>query len=225
MIFNKREMKMNIDQIEFRELSERDIPMALEFELSCYERLKDKEIFIPESERGYRKSLKGGLILGAFFEGQIVGAWNLTPFGEDRESYGYDLGLESQLDSLINFESAIVEPSFRGIGIDKKAVSIAVEALKKGFRYFACTVSPSNPASIKAMLKNGFLIKALKEKYGGHERFVLLKDIKNPRPMETSFTLEPTDKERIKELLDEGYLISSVDENNCYVFSKLIEND
>lgn len=219
---NLNKNKITLSSVTFKELSKEDVKPALAFQSFCYEKIMDKETYVPETEEELILGATNGLLLGAFFDDELVGTWNLIPYGENEESYGFDLGFDfDKRKRLINFESAIVKDEAQGIGIDKKAVSICVEKLKNRFDYFACTVSPKNLPSLKAMIKNGFFVYKFKLKYGGKERFVLLRDETLKETKETTEKLFYKEKESIINLLESGYIITSACENNNFIFSKL----
>ena len=215
-----------IDSISFKKLQKNNIDSALFLQEKAYEKLLDKETYVPEKRQELLLGIEKGFLLGAFFEERLCGFWNLIPYGDDLESYFYDcpdfvFTKKENGKSLINFESAVVDQSFRGLGIDKKAVAICVDSLKNRFDYFACTVSPKNTPSLKAMIKNQFYPCRLKKKYGGKERLILIKRKAQWETEKTAEKLSYNEKEKMNELFKNKYIITSIDKENRFVFKKL----
>ncbi len=99
--------------------------------------------------------------------------------GLTEENLGRDIGLPaSQLSRVAHMDTAIVLPQYRGAHLQRRMMAYAEQELKKeGFRYLCCTVHPDNRYSLENVLSQGYRIAAVKEKYGGYLRAVLVKEL------------------------------------------------
>ena len=77
-----------------------------------------------------------------------------------------------------NFKLAMVNPLYRGHGLMfilmNKLESVA---RKKGFTYLCTTVHPDNFYSKRNILKSGYKLYSIQEKYGGLKRELYIKKI------------------------------------------------
>lgn len=213
-------------EIVIKKFAENEADIVMDFQDDVISRIPDKTTFVKETRDECMIGLQKGLILGAYLKDELVGLWSLIPFGELEENYGYDLDFtKEQLLKTINFENAIVKENARGIGLDKTVVNYAVEQMNKENDYFACTIALTNLPSIKAMVKNKFFIRRCKLKYGGYERYILLRDEteKNAFDLNSKVMINHDDKENIKKHLADGYCVCEVTSDNKFVFYKKIK--
>lgn len=75
------------------------------------------------------------------------------------------------------------------------------------YEHVCATVSPKNYPGVSNLLRGGFVIKGLKEKYGGRFRYILYQNLGKPisRYIEHETTIKNTDIEGQKKILMQGY--------------------
>ncbi len=110
---------------------------------------------------------------------RLAGTFTLAFPGPGCDNLGRDIGFDGQkLLLTAHMDIAVVHPEFRGNGIQKLLMTLAgIDAAALGYRYLMCTVHPENTASMRSALSLGYEVVAMKEKYGGYERAVLLKTV------------------------------------------------
>ena len=109
---------------------------------------------------------------------RIVGAFDalkpkLAPF-----NYGYTIGLtEEELLRVVNMDTAVVHPDYRGHGLQTRLMQCAqMDLVESGERILMCTVHPQNQFSLNNVLSQGYRICRTMPMYGSI-RHVLRKDI------------------------------------------------
>ena len=75
----------------------------------------------------------------------------------------------------IHHDSAIVHPDYRGNGLQRKLLEVALTLLRPGIVGIGATVSPENQYSLNNALASGFEIVCRREMYGGYDRYLLAK--------------------------------------------------
>ena len=78
-------------------------------------------------------------------------------------------------DGWANADSAIVHPDYRGNGLQRKLLEVALTLLRPGIVGIGATVSPENQYSLNNALASGFEIVCRREMYGGYDRYLLAK--------------------------------------------------
>ncbi|MGM0898919.1 MAG: hypothetical protein ACQEV0_13525 [Bacillota bacterium] len=152
-----------------------------------------------------------GLIVGAFVEEELVAFRALLVPEIDDEHLGRDIGLaEHELGDVIYQEISAVIPDYRGNRLQQKLAEVVMKELgklEKKFRYVACTVAPMNIPSLKDKFTQHMHIAAMKTKYEGLERYILVKDLEHPHTdYGNHVTVRIDDLQKQKELLNEGYV-------------------
>lgn len=112
-------------------------------------------------------------------EGVLAGCFMVEIPGLAEYNLGNDLGFtkEQLLDSA-HMDTAIVDPLYRGHGLQGRMMKVCEEEMKKrGIHYLLATVHPDNPYSLSNVQKLGYQIRKTKEKYGGSIRHILCKEI------------------------------------------------
>ena len=109
---------------------------------------------------------------------RIAAAFDTLYPGLASYNYGYDLNFsETDLRMVVHMDTSAVHPDYRGLGLQRKMVQMAEQALSgSGRKILLCTVHPDNHYSLNNMLKQGYNVQRRIGKYGS-ERFVLRKDI------------------------------------------------
>jgi hypothetical protein len=176
------------------------------------ESLPEKNTLQPLSTEEFLFILNGhGLIAGAFVEGELVAFRALLVPEVDDEHLGLDIGLtHDELGDMVYQEISAVIPDYRGNRLQQKLAEVVMKELgnlEKKFRYVACTVAPMNIPSLKDKFTQNMHIAALKTKYDGLERYILVKDLEQPHAdYGNHVTARIDDLKKQKELLDEGYV-------------------
>lgn len=152
-----------------------------------------------------------GLLVGAFVENELIGFRALLIPEIDEEHLGWDIGLPlEQLRKVIYQEISVVLPEYRGNRLQQKLAEVIMKelpTLDEEFRYVCCTVAPMNIPSLKDKFTQVMHIAALKEKYAGLKRYILVKDLKNPIVHYGDYiTVKLDDLEKQKQLLNDGYV-------------------
>ena len=76
-----------------------------------------------------------------------------------------------------NADSAIVHADFRGNGLQRLMLEAALPLFPKKITHIGATVSPQNQYSLHNALASGFAIVSRREMYGGHDRYLLAKEL------------------------------------------------
>ncbi len=121
----------------------------------------------------------GAMELWVAMDGQrLAGAFDITIPGLDGYNYGYDLGFDRDaLLRVVNMDTAAVHPDYRGLGLQKKLMETAEEAVReRGAHILLCTVHPDNRFSLNNILGQGYSIVCRLPKYGS-QRYILRKDV------------------------------------------------
>ena len=189
-----------------------DLPEIEEIQQQVIDSLPDKDTLQPLTTEEFLFILnERGLLVGAYVEGQLIGFRALLVPEIDEEHLGYDLGLpEEALPHVIYQEISVVLPEYRGNRLQQKLADVIMKELPNlegDFRYVCCTVAPMNIPSLKDKFSQGMHIGALKEKYEGMLRYVLVKDLKDASPEYIEYTSAKIDDlEKQQELLAAGYI-------------------
>ena len=138
--------------------------------------LENKELYVAsDAERnGYLLEKQG--VIGAFCGEQLVGYCSFVYPGTGEDDYGRHLGWEEDvLPRCGAVDSAVVDPDFRGQGLQKRMARMAVDTVREKFPdgILLTTISPYNPASLRSMQAVGFAVQHQKKMYGGKDRCIL----------------------------------------------------
>ncbi|MCH4826503.1 hypothetical protein [Planococcus halocryophilus] len=152
-----------------------------------------------------------GLMVGAFVEEELIGFRALLIPDIDEEHLGWDIGLPpDELGKVIYQEISVVLPEYRGNRLQQKLAEVIMKELPNlevKFRYICCTVAPMNIPSLKDKFTQSMHIAALKEKYEGLKRYILVKDLEK---IDVHYcehvTVKLDDLNKQKQLLSEGYV-------------------
>lgn len=152
-----------------------------------------------------------GLLVGAFVEDELIGFRALLIPEIDEEHLGWDIGLPpEELQKVIYQEISVVLPEYRGNRLQQKLAEVIMKELpnlEEEFRYVCCTVAPMNIPSLKDKFTQAMHIAALKEKYAGLKRYILVKDLNAPNVHYIDHvTVKLDDLEKQQQFLNEGYV-------------------
>jgi hypothetical protein len=189
-----------------------DLPLIEQVQKEVIDSLPEKATLQPLSTEEFLFILnERGLLIGAFVEDRLIGFRALLIPEIDEEHLGRDLGLpEEELSRVIYQEISVVVPDYRGNRLQQKLAEVIMKELsnlERQFRYVCCTVAPMNIPSLKDKFLQQMHIGALKEKYGGMERYILVKDLEHPAFRYANHTsVKLDDFKRQRQLLAEGYV-------------------
>ena len=142
--------------------------------------MEHKEWLYLDSPDEVREMMKAGTMsLWVAMDGKrMVGAFDtlnpkLAPF-----NYGYILGLDDiDLLRVVNMDTAVVHPDYRGHGLQKRMMQQAeLELAESGKHILLCTVHPHNYYSLNNLLSQGYTICKTVKLYGS-ERHLMRKNL------------------------------------------------
>ncbi len=179
----------------------------------------------PLSREEFAHILNGkGLMIGAYFEDELIAFRAMLEPEIDNEHLGKDAGLaESEWTSVIYSEITNVKPSFRGNGLQVLLGKVILENTSvQRYRYICATVAPFNIPSLQDKFTQGLQIVALKEKYADMLRYILIKDCeKSQTDNECSQQrkVQMQDTKQQQHLFKEGWIGTSIEkvEEEWYV--------
>ncbi|MGO1060356.1 hypothetical protein ACTL32_14565 [Planococcus sp. FY231025] len=200
------------EPLNMKRLYLEDLPEIEKIQQHVIDSLPDKGTLQPLSTEEFLFILnERGLLVGAYAEDRLIGFRALLVPEIDAEHLGYDLGLpEEDLPHVIYQEISVVLPEYRGNRLQQKLADVIMKELPNlegRFRYVCCTVAPLNIPSLKDKFSQGMHIGALKEKYDGMLRYILVKDLQDAAPEYTGYTSAKIDDlEKQQELLADGFV-------------------
>ncbi|MDI9370551.1 MAG: hypothetical protein GX181_00075 [Synergistaceae bacterium] len=168
-----------------RGLAEDDIEEAVEFHKRISDQIGDADIFCEDNT--IAESVMGeGLAIGVYAEGRIIALRSVSYVKGDLEDAVEDLKLDpEEIDNVAVMDFCVTDKAFRGNYI-QFFTYLHIESLMYPNRYHLyTTVSPRNVFSLRNVLKCGFIAVDFKKKYGGHNRFVLYKNLRRSIPVST----------------------------------------
>jgi ribosomal protein S18 acetylase RimI-like enzyme len=167
--------------LEKRNLHPGDLDELAAVHKSIIGALKDKQQYANTTRSEFEEILCGqGMAMGTFDKGKLVGFCIFLFPGDSGENLGIDIGLaEDELDSVVHMEAGAVLSEYRGMALVADMANELLERIKAGarYRYVLSTVHPLNIPSLRIQFKFGLKIVALKEKYGGLMRYILMHDL------------------------------------------------
>ena len=134
------------------------------------------EQFVPDTLENIARYLKEDLCIGGWDGGRLGAYFILRYCGQDAHNYAAFMGIpREEWDGWANADSAIVHPDYRGNGLQRKLLEVALTLLRPGIVGIGATVSPENQYSLNNALASGFEIVCRREMYGGYDRYLLAK--------------------------------------------------
>lgn len=166
--------------IEIRRGTENDVESVIDLMAFVRRAMDHKEWLYLDSPEDVREMMESGkMSLWVAMDGdQIAGSFDLLYPDLESYNYGYTLGFsEEQLQKVINMDTAVVHPDYRGQGLQKRLMQCAEKSLSgEGKRFLICTVHPDNHYSLNNVLSQGYSIQKTTEMYGS-VRHVLCKEV------------------------------------------------
>ena len=200
-------------QYEIRILDTSYLPQIMELQQLVINNLLRKETLQPFPADFMEEHLGSkGFILGVLSGNKLLAFRNVYfPDMNDKEwNLGIDLELPPGiLNKVANLQMVCVHPSCRGNSIAAIMNKHAIRIIKDlGIHHHVCaTVSPYNFWNIRILLDSGFIIKKLKQKYGGKLRYIVHQELHSPLSFEPdcSQTVSLTDFTKQHEMFSNGW--------------------
>lgn len=192
-------------------LDQRDLISLMTLQEHVVSTLHDKSSYIPLSIQEMKELLgEKGLTVGVLAEGKLEAFSSIFYPGLSEENLGREVGLSSsELLQVAQMESIIVNPLFRGNGLQKVTAKILHEkTFQNGrFRFLMAMVAPDNVVSINNTFSQGMSIVKLVKK-NSYWRYIFFLDCQKPRQIEPEevIAVENQDIERQVMLLQDGFI-------------------
>ena len=140
--------------------------------------MPDPEQFVPDTLENITAYVRNDLCIGAW-QGSRLGGYLIVRFcGRSAHNYAAFMDVpRTEWEHWANADSAIVHADFRGNGLQRLMLEAALPQLQKKITHIGATVSPQNQYSLHNALASGFAIVSRREMYGGHDRYLLAKDL------------------------------------------------
>lgn len=122
--------------------------------------------------------VRNDLCIGAW-QGSRLGGYLIVRFcGRSAHNYAAFMDVpRTEWEHWANADSAIVHADFRGNGLQRLMLEAALPLFPKKITHIGATVSPQNQYSLHNALASGFAIVSRREMYGGHDRYLLAKEL------------------------------------------------
>lgn len=172
----------NSVQAELKELDLNYIDKIIELENKIYAGLSNKDFYACSSKEEYQEILNGkGKIIGCVSteEDELIAMGVYIQYGYNEHNYGYDIDIQGEeLLKVGQVESTIVHEKYRGNGLQNMICKILEDiCINSGMKYICATVAPQNNYSVNTFIKLGYNVIAEKLKYGGLNRYILMKNL------------------------------------------------
>ncbi len=192
-------------------IGEDHLSQILELQDIVIRNIKLPEIFQSDSKEFFKEELKkGGKIIGVFSEGELIAYRFITMPKGNAMNLGVDLGLpKKELDKVGHLETTIVHPDYRGNGLQRKTLFVALDIFDHlGYYHICSTISPKNYHSLKNVMAGGLVIKKLKDKYGGKLRYILHRNLKEDllTQYKNNVDIDNVELVRRERLLEKGFV-------------------
>lgn len=166
------------------------IEQVVAMQEKVHSNMSHKSWFVLDSGDEIKAMLDGGgTLFGAMNKrGELIAARYISVPGDSPSNLANDIKLDIPLDQVVNLESTVVDPAYRGNRLQGIMTSVAINHIeRRGYRHLFCTVAPQNIYSLYNVMASGLKIRALKKKYGTTEedgvwRFILHRDLLDGEP-------------------------------------------
>lgn len=139
--------------------------------------MERKEWFVETSRSENEKFFeKPNQVFGVYEKERLVAYGTIGFLEDDEGNYGWELGwTEEKVHTCANLDTIVVDPDFRGRGLQRLLIRKCVDHAKKvkPGGMILTTICPSNVYSLRNAQKEGFEILAHKKLYGGKSRYIL----------------------------------------------------
>ncbi|MDO4340272.1 MAG: GNAT family N-acetyltransferase [Eubacteriales bacterium] len=171
-------------EFKIRKANRKDLTGIMEVMEEAAGNLQHPDWFVADEETAVKEHLeKDGFGMAAeASDGRIVGFF-LVKYPKPEENLGVYLDYPPEkLGKVALMDSCAVRQAYRGYGLQGRLLQGAEEYLDtEKYTYLMCTVHPDNRFSLSNMQKNGYMIQATVQCYGGLLRHILVKDFRNQK--------------------------------------------
>lgn len=164
--------------VTYAGLGMRDLDAIYALHRAAIDAVGRPDLIKPESLDFFRRILSGGgRISGAYGPDGLLGygvlQLDLPPSEDARPLLGLAAG-----DRLAKLAGASVLPHAWGAGIHDALIRLRIEEAERlGVVHLYATAAPGNARSWENLLDSGFGVRGLVQKYGGHLRYLLHRDL------------------------------------------------
>lgn len=158
----------NRKELNWRWLAPEDMDAIRHLEDRIEEAMEDPTLYVREKEAYILTAMKiGAGCIGGFVDGQLV-ALRFVSYPQE-----YNLGegiiAKEHLDSVLHMETMIVDPDYRGNGLQVKSFYYMLAHLPEEVKFLFSTVSPYNLPSLKSVFKYGSVMVDVRFMYSTDE--------------------------------------------------------
>lgn len=169
-------------EAQLKELDLTYINKIMDFQKNIYNGLEDKNHYACSEKEEFEETIKSkGKIIGCLSmnEDELIAIGVYIEYGYEEHNYGYDVNIKKEeLLKVGQIESTLVKQEYRGNSLQKiMCESLEDIGIRREMNYICATVAPENIYSLNTFKKLGYNIITEKLKYGGLNRYVLMKNL------------------------------------------------
>jgi GNAT superfamily N-acetyltransferase len=200
-----------VTSYRLRPLGETDLAAVHALHDLAHELVEQPGQIARETPEFFREHIAAaGRMYGIDVDGRLIGYCVLgLPHGRDY-NFGLDVGLpDARLDHVAHLDGAVVHPDWQGLGLQRAMVAWRIERAQAfGREVVISTAAPRNHRSWHTLMLNQLRAVALRRKFGGHWRYLLLRDLVFPITLDEARgeTCAVDDIERQQALLAAGWV-------------------
>lgn len=151
-----------------------DLEALFELQNRVCKDMVDPDQFIPNEKAEMLDNITNHLTIGVWVEQEPIALAIVHYAGTSKKNYANYLNVpESDKELWANADTVIVDPVWRGNGLQQRLVEAFCQWRKPEIIGMGCTVSPKNQYSLKNMQDCGFQINGRRIMYGTHDRYLL----------------------------------------------------
>lgn len=195
----------------FRLLAKEEVGLVLALQDEVLRHEQQPGLYYPLSAAEVKRMIEEqGAVMGVFVEGRLAAFHALFLPHMDSENLGRDVQLSTEaLMRVAHMEAVCVHPEYRGNGLQKALIERLIRCLSDTpYDLLFLTASPFNLPSVKSGLASGFVICALKQKYGQKWRYILFRnrDVPFMEEKKDRIKVPVTDFARQQNAFEDGYV-------------------
>lgn len=195
---------------EMRFMNESHLKDIISLQEIIINSLDDKEIFRTHSAEYFRDHLQVERSTSGVFTNDGLVAYSILYFpGENEDNFGSDINLPSdELCEVVHLATVAVHPAYRGNSLQSIMQRNHLDfARRMGYEHACCMVSPKNRPSLQNIFSLGFMIKALKIKFGYRLRYIMHRNLSQlSQVSEEEIRKKCSDIEGQIDLLNQGFM-------------------